>query len=88
MRKKFSIGQVIFTCKNITDLYVLTSSGSKTFKLKPGTALIVVETADQLYSKIADKYVAVELDLEIWVPVFYLGNLGWIYYDDVIDAAS
>ena len=83
MRKKFKKGDLIFTVKSITDFYAVTTTGSSVYKMKPGTALIVSELTKIIHSKIGDKNFVVEMDLDCWVPVFYYGMVGWVYYDDI-----
>ncbi len=83
MRKKFKNGDLIFTTKNITDFYAVTTTGSVVYKMIPGTALVVSEMTKVIHSKIGDKNFVVEIDLECWIPVFYYGMIGWVYYDDI-----
>jgi hypothetical protein len=90
MRNKFNPGDLIFTGKNVSDLYILNSSGGKIFKLTQGTALIVADAShiEFPYTKVGSKQIPVELDLDCWIPVFYCGFLGWIYYEDINNEQS
>lgn len=90
MKRKFNLGQLIFTGKNISDLYILNSSGGKICKLAQGTALIIADSSlvEFPYSKIGEKQIPLELDLDCWIPVFYCGTLGWIYYEDIDNEKS
>jgi hypothetical protein len=85
MKRKFDPGELIFTGKNISDLYILSSSGGKIYKLNQGTALIVADASiiEFPYAKVGGKQVPIELDEDCWIPVFYSGILGWVYYEDI-----
>lgn len=82
--KKYVPGQLFFTVTNkIVDFYYLNNHKSKVYKLMPGTPVVVCENNNVFESKIGDKTIPLEVDLNVWIPVFCMGLVGWIYCEDI-----
>lgn len=86
MRKKPAVGELFFTVTNqIVDFYCFTGQKSVVYKLQPGTPVIICEhvNTNVFETKVGGKTIPLEVDLDIWIPIFYKGLIGWIYREDI-----
>jgi hypothetical protein len=84
MRKKPTVGELFFTVADqIVDFYCFNGQKSVVYKLPPGTPVVICESAHTFETKIGGKTIPLEVDVDVWIPVFYCGFIGWIYREDI-----